>query len=93
VRERRPLILNRSRDLIPGDSIYIGRPSKWGNPYVMRHELERALCLRNFRMHLERNPRLVAEARKELMGASAWTCWCAPLPCHGDIWMEVLYGD
>jgi hypothetical protein len=26
-------VLNKNRDFIPDGAVFVGRPSKWGNPY------------------------------------------------------------
>ena len=30
-----PKVLNKKTDKIPPDAVYVGRPSKWGNPAVL----------------------------------------------------------
>jgi len=95
-------VLNRRRDYIPPEAVYIGRGSKWGNPYrigdkapypyphIMR--IDRALSLKLFREYLKYHPELVAAAKIELRGKDL-VCYCAPLPCHGDIWLEIANSD
>lgn len=34
-----PKVLNRRTDTIPPNAIYVGRPSKWGNPYLVTDPL------------------------------------------------------
>ena len=31
-----PKVLNKRTDTIPPDAVYVGRPSKWGNPFRIR---------------------------------------------------------
>ena len=38
------MILNRRTDRPRPHQVYIGRPSKWGNPFRLRHELEPTGC-------------------------------------------------
>lgn len=67
--------------------VYIGRPSKWGNPYVIGEFGTRAECVLEYTHYLEKNPELIAslgELRGKTLG-----CWCAPHPCHGEILMEL----
>jgi hypothetical protein len=62
--------------------VYIGRPSKWGNPFpVVEHTREGAIEL--YEEWLLNNPVLLAallELKGKILG-----CWCAPKPCHGDV--------
>jgi hypothetical protein len=63
--------------------VYIGRPSIWGNPFVIGRDGDRAEVIRKYEAWLMRHPRLlarVAELRGKVLG-----CFCAPLPCHGDV--------
>ena len=64
--------------------VYIGRPSKWGNPFVIGADGSRADVVRKFEEYLKSNPRLMEAAKQELKGKDL-VCFCAPLPCHGDI--------
>ena len=66
------------------NGVYIGRPSKWGNPFVIGPDGTRDDVVRKFEQYLMLNPILMAAAKKELKGKDL-VCFCAPLPCHGDI--------
>ncbi len=68
--------------------VYIGRPSKWGNPYNIGTDGDREEVIRRYRAYIEGNPKLLGECRQELKGKTLG-CWCAPKPCHGDILMEL----
>ncbi len=63
---------------------YIGRPSKWGNPFVIGPDGSRADVVRKFEEYLRSNPLLMEAAKKELRGKDL-ICFCAPLACHGDV--------
>lgn len=64
--------------------VYIGRPSKWGNPFVIGRDGSRDDVIRKYKAWLESQPQLVTQVRSELRG-KVLGCWCAPMPCHGDI--------
>lgn len=68
--------------------VYVGRPSKWGNPFKLRHEGERSKVLARYRAWLLDQPELVATAKAELRG-KVLGCWCAPKACHADVLAEV----
>ncbi len=63
--------------------VYIGRPSKWGNPFVVGRDGTREDVIKKYREYLLSNPDLM-KALPELRG-KVLGCWCAPLACHGDV--------
>jgi hypothetical protein len=68
--------------------IYVGRPSKWSNPYKINEDGDRTEVLEYFRRYLlqilSRQPEFLDELRgKDLV------CWCAPLPCHADLLLSL----
>jgi hypothetical protein len=82
-----PRVYNRRGDeTIPQDAVYVGRPTKWGNPYQIGIHGSRDEVVMKYRRHLERSPMLLADLH-ELRGKDL-TCWCAPLACHADVLLE-----
>lgn len=71
--------------------VYIGRPSPWGNPYKIGQDGTRQEVLAKFRTYLDKHPQLVRQARVALKGKRLG-CYCHPLPCHGDIWVQYIEG-
>lgn len=67
--------------------VYIGRPSKWGNPFVIGRDGTREEVIEKYRHYILHNPRLLADL-SELKG-KVLGCWCAPKPCHGDVLVEL----
>ncbi len=67
--------------------VYIGRPSKWGNPFRMNTEDERLAVIDRYRHYLHTRPDLLA-ALDELRGKTLG-CWCKPKPCHGDVLVQL----
>lgn len=63
--------------------VYIGRPSKWGNPFEIGKDGDRETVIRKYRQWVVMQPHLMAEL-PELRG-KVLGCWCAPKPCHGDV--------
>jgi hypothetical protein len=77
---------------MPADAVYVGRPTRWGNPFAVGSEgvPDRATSLARYEAWLATQPSLVAAARAELAGRDL-VCWC-PLengPCHADVLLEV----
>jgi hypothetical protein len=66
--------------------VYIGRPNKWGNPFVIGKDGTREDVIRKYREFLLGNDALL-ESLPELFGKIV-ACWCAPQGCHGDILVE-----
>lgn len=72
-------------------AVYIGRPSKWGNPFMLRPNStpeERSLVIEKYKLWLTTHPELIAAAKRELRGKDL-LCWCAPLACHGDVLLRI----
>jgi hypothetical protein len=68
--------------------VYIGRPSKWGNPFVIGRDGTRDEVIEKYRRWITRQPALLADI-KTLAGKTLG-CWCAPQPCHGDVLAELV---
>ena len=83
-----PKVLNkRSLTANPPNSVYVGRPSPFGNPFPVSKG-GRDFAIAEFRTVVENDIKFRALIRKELKGKDL-ICWCAPLPCHADILLEV----
>lgn len=73
----------------PQDAVYIGRPTKWGNPFIIGADGTRMEVIRKYREYVFSNPDLMETARIELKGKDL-LCFCAPVACHGDVLLEVV---
>lgn len=63
--------------------VYIGRPSKWGNPFVIGKDGTRDEVIQKYADWIKTQPELMAalpELKDKVLG-----CWCRPYKCHGDI--------
>lgn len=67
--------------------IYIGRPSKWGNPFEIGKYGTREDVILKYKLWLNTQPKLLIDV-KELKGKTLG-CWCSPKPCHGEILKEL----
>lgn len=83
-----PKVHNKYRYTAPDDAVYVGRPSKFGNPFVVGKDGDRNECVEKFRDYLKAQPELLAAARSELRGKDL-VCFCAPQRCHAEILIEV----
>ena len=77
---------------MPPNTIYVGRPSRWGNPFVSvgkyRHMLTGDVTLKDAIMYgpdMKCNLSDISELRGKNLA-----CWC-PLdqPCHADVLLEL----
>jgi hypothetical protein len=74
-----------------GTYVYIGRPTKWGNPFKIGVDGTREEVIEKFRAYwyaIEQT-QLRLDALRELPGKTLG-CWCAPKPCHGDVIADYL---
>ena len=69
--------------------VYIGRPSKWGNPFPIG-DSTRDEVISRYREYVLSRPELL-ESLHELKG-KVLGCWCKPKPCHGDVLVELCEG-
>lgn len=77
---------SRFRPRPEDDCVYVGRPTKWGNPFDSA--LDRAWNVSRYEHWLRSQPELVAEARRELRGRNL-SCYCHPLACHAHVLLRV----
>jgi hypothetical protein len=68
--------------------VYIGRPSKWGNPFRIGPDGTRQEVVAKYRAWIAQQPDLMA-ALPELEGKTLG-CWCKPEACHGDVLVELV---
>lgn len=77
--------------------VYIGRAvprlglpaSPFANPFRVTEHCGRARAIVKFREWFLTQPELMERAKRELRGKRLG-CWCAPLPCHGDVLVEIV---
>ena len=86
-----PRVLNKRNDAIPKGAVYVGRPSKWGNPFKIGRDGTREEVIAKYREWLLDNEPLM-EDLAELKGRDLY-CYCSPLPCHADVLLEVANGQ
>jgi len=63
--------------------VYIGRGSKWGNPFHIGIHGDREEVISKYEAYIMDNPTLLddlPELEDKVLG-----CWCKPKACHGDI--------
>ncbi len=67
--------------------VYIGRPSKWGNPFVIGEDGSRKEVIEKYKKYILE--KFTKEQIQEELKGKILGCWCSPLDCHGDILSEI----
>jgi hypothetical protein len=68
--------------------VYIGRGSKWGNPYRIGVDGTRGEVIEKYRDYILNNKELLddlPELKGKILG-----CWCSPKRCHGEVLLELI---
>ena len=73
---------------MPENTVYVGRPTKWGNPYSI--SAGRSHSLKFYRIwleeKLEEDPHFLDDLKDKNLA-----CWCKlSQPCHVDVLLEKL---
>jgi len=88
---RHPVRVQRRRTSgwrMPANTVYVGRPTRWGNPWPV-HEVGAQVTVARYRAALLVDPTRLAAARRELSGRDL-ACWCPPdVPCHADVLLDL----
>lgn len=99
-----PRVWNKRDPNKPKGAVYVGRPTKWGNPFTIGQPNSddcmvgsREDCVAKYRSELLTFRGgfvwvTVDDVRRELRGKHL-VCWCSPLPCHADVLLEIANAD
>jgi hypothetical protein len=79
-----PLVVDKRQG---GYDLYEGRPTIWGNPFVIGEDGTREEVIAKYREYLLGKPELLA--RLPQLRGKVLACWCAPKACHGDVLAEL----
>ena len=89
--KRQPRVWNKRDPDCPKDAVYVGRPTKWGNPFVLGKDGSRTQDIEKYRCyildHVYTSDLFMADIN-ELRGKDL-VCWCAPESCHADILLKM----
>lgn len=77
--------------------VYIGRPSKWGNPYSHKQGTLAKFKVDSVDQAVEMFEKYITEGEgvhllkdlHELKG-KVLGCWCKPGKCHGDVLLKLI---
>lgn len=79
-----PRVINLDLETATPDAVFIGRPSKWGNPFKVGKDGNIFDVAQKYISWLQTQPELIADAKRELRGLDL-ACYCKPNLCHGDL--------
>ncbi len=68
--------------------VYIGRPSKWGNPFSIGFDGTREDVIEKYEKWIRNQPELMVclhELDGKILG-----CWCHSKACHGDVLVKLV---
>jgi len=65
--------------------VYIGRPSKWGNPFVIGKDGNREQVIAKYETWLKAPEQAGLIASLPELKDKTLACWCRPSACHGDV--------
>ena len=80
-------VLNKHHAGVPTDAVYIGRGSKWGNPFRIGRDGDRAAVIAKYERWLADQHHFL-RALDDLADRHL-VCFCAPRPCHGDLLLRL----
>lgn len=63
---------------------YIGRPSRWGNPFKIGRDGTREEVIAKYAQYVWEDAEMLRAIKAQLRDKTLM-CYCAPLPCHGDV--------
>jgi hypothetical protein len=80
--------------------VYIGRPSKWGNPFSHKPQTlaetkvdTRDDAIQMYRIWLTKALKDGVISLEEIAALDGKTlgCWCHPKPCHGEVLLQAAF--
>jgi hypothetical protein len=79
---------------MPKNTVYVGRPTKWGNPFRMNFAWERGMVVECFEEYLNNMPKHKLEKLIAPLRGKDLACFC-PLdePCHADVLLKFAQNE
>ena len=97
----KPRMWNKRDPNTPKDAVYVGRPTKWGNPFrvgdpdsihpIEVNKMDRDWVVSRFDswIHCDLNAKPLYDAAKVELKGKDLVCWCAPKSCHADVLLRI----
>ena len=80
--------ISKSNNLNNDCDVYIGRPTQWGNPFIMGKHGTREEVVEKYRDYIKTKPNLLNQLHK--LKNKRLGCFCKPKECHGDVLVELI---
>lgn len=80
-------VLNKKNVTDMTGKVYIGRPSLFGNPYVIGKDGDRDEVIDKYEKYVLNCPKVLSKLSE--LGECDLVCYCAPLRCHGDVLVKI----
>lgn len=84
---------------MPPNTVYVGRGTKWGNPFKLSEGYSRKDAVWWFKQMIFVCPQYRERAKRELKGKNL-ACWCPledkngnRIPCHADVLLRIANGS
>lgn len=88
----KPIRIQRKRTKgwkMPENTTYVGRPSKWGNPFKIDEDHSAEEVVKQYRVHILGKLHVGLLDISELKGKNL-SCFCKiGQPCHADILLKI----
>jgi hypothetical protein len=78
-----PRVKNKRKVSNTANCVYVGRPSKWGNPFRSGIDGSKDEVIAKYEEWIQENTFLLLSLG-ELKGKTL-LCWCDPRPCHANV--------
>ena len=74
------------------NSVYMGRPGPWGNPFVIGRDGTRAEVIAKYRIWIDTEIAAgnVSDHQLLALRGKALLCWCHPEPCHCHVVVDKI---
>lgn len=72
--------------------IYIGRGTRWGNPYRIGVDGTRSQVIQKYEKHIRTSMAMGFTSHKDIMELDGKTlgCHCRPMRCHGEVLIKII---
>lgn len=84
-------LFNKRHAPAPKGAVYIGRPAMFGNPFTIGLDGSREQVIELYREYARKRVETDAGFKAAVLHlyGKDLVCWCSPLPCHGEVLMEL----
>ena len=75
---------------MPENTVYVGRGSKWGNPFPVGKQFTIEESLKNYKVYILGHIQVKKDLDIEEIRGKNLACWCSlDEPCHADVLLKL----